>query len=572
MSVRSRGRPRWLPGAAPTLLLLLVGCAYFNSLYNARRLFSEAEADRWSGRPSQARTKYDQAIQKAASSFRSDPEGRWADDALVLMGRAYLQRGEYEKARGALRHALEISRDEKMRARARVYLGAVDIVTGSPAQGVALLDSALVAVSDEEVRSEGHLWRARGNLRLGRADPAWQDLDAAGQAGERLRMEAEATRLGWGVEAGDSLQAFRGSSALLSSPEGRAWADSIAAVSERARRVWGPGAGATMLEGAETAPWPPADRNRLVLSQARLAASAGDTARALEGARRVARTVGPIADEARVLEARWRLPGISEIQELDAIRDLLLPAVGSRQAVAILGWIKKVGLMVEEATNRAQPLSLFAAAEMARDSLRAPLLAKDLFLVYADRAEGASWEGKALLAAMQLSSDPAEEARLRTRLEGMSENVYVQAWKNEEKRQLDYVVVERRLSSALDNVRTRIATQAEERDVLVSQTARMLDSIRTEEEIRRRLAEGDSLLRDSLRADSIRRDSIRQDSVMRADSLARDTAFFRDDSFPPDTSRSGGVPRPVLVPYRQGVVPGSVSPVLRSRGEAEEGP
>lgn len=550
-----------------TLTLVVAGCAYFNSLYNARREFGDAEEDRWTGRTASARGKYQNAIQKAARSFRSDPEGRWADDALVLMGRAYLHRDEWEKARGALSHALEISDDQEMRGRARVYLGAVQIANGNPLEGIALLDSALVTVGDDEVRAEGHLWRARGNLRAGRTDAAWRDLDAAGGNDERRRMAAEAERLGWAVETGDTAQAIRAADALLSSAAGRGWADSMAVVADRARRVLGPSVAARLLEGAGEAPWPPADRSRLLLNRARLAAQAGDTAAALADARRVSSGVGRIADEARVLEARWRLRDVAGVQGLEEIRDLLLPAVGSREAVAMLDWIKKVSLMVEDA-SRGQDMAFFAAAEMARDSLGAPLLAKDLFRVYADRAAGSPWRGKALLAAYQLSPDPEERTELRVRMDSLSENIYVRAWRGREERELDYVVVERRLRDALTNVRTRIRAEAEERDVLVSQTARMLDSIRTQEEIQRRLEEGDSTLLDSIRADSIRRDSIRRDSIRRADSLARDTALFREDSFPPDTTLAPtSPPRPVLVPYRgRALPPPGADPRLRGGG------
>src|SRR5690606_8159917 len=57
----------------------LSACAYFNALYNAKRLFAEAEAAAAKGQASVADASYSQAIEKAAKSLRKDPDGRWAD-------------------------------------------------------------------------------------------------------------------------------------------------------------------------------------------------------------------------------------------------------------------------------------------------------------------------------------------------------------------------------------------------------------------------------------------------------------------------------------------------------------
>lgn len=534
---------------------LVGGCAYFNSLYNARRLFGEAEEARWSGQTSTAHQKYDDAILKAARSFRSDPDGRWADDALVLMGRAYLQRGDWERARGALEHAMEISGDDEMRARARLYLGALEVATGNPSDGVPLLDTALTRVDDGRVRAEGHLWRARGHLASGQVQEGWDDLDAVAGGGERFRVLAEMERLTWAVEVGDTAQARRGARSLLTSQEGQGWADSLSTAAEGSVRIWGPAASARLLEGAAEAPWTPASRSRVLLRRARLLAAAGDTARAIEDARRVSSGVGRLADEARVLEARLRLSEVKEVEELDRIRSLLLPAVGSREAVELLEWIKKIGLMVDQGGAQGQKAAFFAAAELARDSLEAPLLAGQLFQVYATQDRGTAWEGKALIAAVQLTPDPQAKARLLARLDSIPDNVYAQALHRKTDRELDYAAVERRLRAVLDNIHAQVNAEAQHRDVLVSETARLLDSIRMAEEIRERIAEGDSALLDSLRADSILQDSIRMDSIRRADSILRDTAFFEPDSFPPDTTRSGP-PRPILVRLRPGPVPG----------------
>jgi len=94
--VRSRGA---LAGAA---LLLLGGCVYYNAIYNAERAFRRAEALGAVGRDSAAALHYQDVVRKAAAGFREEPRGRWADEALYLLGRARLRRGELTAAESGL--------------------------------------------------------------------------------------------------------------------------------------------------------------------------------------------------------------------------------------------------------------------------------------------------------------------------------------------------------------------------------------------------------------------------------------------------------------------------------------
>ena len=521
-------------------LIILVGCAYFNSLYNAKRAFREAESARLRGESGTAATRYAEAIDKAAKSFRSDEDGRWADDALLLMGRSYVQRGEWARAEAALERVLTLSTDPEMRARAGIFLGATAVATGRRAMGLALLDAGLPVVVDPAVRAEGHLWRARASFSAGRPEEGWISLDEAAQGDGAFKVRTGLERLIRGVEGDDMDQAFRGATLLLVEPEGEVWADSIDAAVERATRLWGPAAAAALLRDVEQSSWAPGRRDRMRLLKADVLAQAGDTASARMDAEAVASGVGRLADEARVTLARWRLKAVDDVEELDGVRGLLLPALGLPEAVRLLEAIKRVGLFVERAGGDGDALALFAGAEMARDSLGSHSLARQLFMVYADRDRGSAWEAKALMATLELTEDLEERRTLTARLDAMPDNVYVQASRRTAVRPTDFTVVERRLQSSLATLHQRVATEAQFRDVVVSETARTLDSIRTAEELRRRIAEGDSVLLDSLRLDSLRVDSLRLDS-MRADSIRR-------DSLPWDTiPRRDTIPRSLLL-------------------------
>jgi len=87
----------WLVFAAAGLLAS--SCAYFNTLYNARKIYGEAEQQRIEaeGDERASREKYKQVVEKCVSLVTSYPDSRWVDDALFLMGKALIRQGEYNK-------------------------------------------------------------------------------------------------------------------------------------------------------------------------------------------------------------------------------------------------------------------------------------------------------------------------------------------------------------------------------------------------------------------------------------------------------------------------------------------
>jgi TolA-binding protein len=73
-------------------------CAYFNTLYNARRIYREAEERReGGGSERELRERYKEVITKCATVVRDYPSSRWVDDALFLMGKALVRQGDPEK-------------------------------------------------------------------------------------------------------------------------------------------------------------------------------------------------------------------------------------------------------------------------------------------------------------------------------------------------------------------------------------------------------------------------------------------------------------------------------------------
>ncbi len=82
------------------LILLALGCAYYNTFFHAQEFFKKAEKARTSshGREGAGKEDYEKAIKKAAMVLAYYPKSRWVDDALMLIGKSYYHLGEYTKA------------------------------------------------------------------------------------------------------------------------------------------------------------------------------------------------------------------------------------------------------------------------------------------------------------------------------------------------------------------------------------------------------------------------------------------------------------------------------------------
>ena len=87
-------------------LTFLSGCVYFNTFYNARKQFDDADRKRREtetrsdrSRRSQAYKKlYMNAIRKASIVLDRHPDSKWVDDALLLIGKAFYWREIHDEA------------------------------------------------------------------------------------------------------------------------------------------------------------------------------------------------------------------------------------------------------------------------------------------------------------------------------------------------------------------------------------------------------------------------------------------------------------------------------------------
>ena len=507
--------------APAALLVVMGGCAYYNSLYNAERAFSDAEQAAARGEGSTALNDYGIAIEKAKRSLKRDPDGRWSDDARFLIARAHFGRGDIPAARPELERVLAESGDGSLKAGAAAYLGAVDIHEGREEAGIQRLTAALAGDPADDMRAFAHLWRGRARLALGDS-AGWNDLDDAAAIAAPAGTAALLERVTWAATSDDYARALQSFADIFQRAETVRWADSLRALARHAAVQFDPHR-ARMLLVPEQGPWNARDRDRIALFRADLALMGGDTAAAIAEARAVAdRATGPTADGARVVMARISLGSARETEELNDIRAALLPAIANTDAQRLIREIKTVGVLLERA-QAGQPLALFAAAELARDELRSPRLARSLFLAYAALAPDAVYAPKARLAANALAVDGAPEP-----IGADTSNVYVAAMRGRGGEA--FTAAEQGLQRALAALRTDATRVADQRDASVRTTIAQLDSVRAAAR-RDSVSLSCGLMLDSLAIAGVRGDSIRaaciRGATLRMDSIIADSLYLR---------------------------------------------
>jgi hypothetical protein len=418
----------------PLACSLLLACGYFNTMYNARRSFGDAERAAARGEREAARRAYTEAIEKAAASYRGHPDGRWADDALFLIGRARFALGEVDAAHAAFTALLAREPQGELRWGALAWLGAAEVRRGRPAEAVVHLDSALANVdAGSDIAATARLWRALARFDLGQSATAWDDLEALRLDDDDAAFQADLAAASRALQLDDSARFRIGATRLLRDADAAPLADSIATLTDAAATRWGAAWVHEVMSAVEGGAWPTAAREEQMLARAMLAARAGDTTAAINEALAVADHAAPVrAASARTLAAQLELARVDSVPGLERVRTMLLPSLADEQVRATVRAIRIAEVLIGRAIEADQPLALFAAAEIARDELNAPRLARSLFIAYARAAPDAVWAPKSMLAAAALSSSAEAHEEVMRWLHGKKSNVYVKAMSGEE--------------------------------------------------------------------------------------------------------------------------------------------
>ncbi len=398
---------------ALAVLLAGAGCAYYNGMYNANRLARQAEKAERQGRTFQADGLWAQAAVRAESVLVHHPNSKWADDAMLLRGRAYKKRNDCPSAIPSLQNAVYSSPDSALVAEAALLLAECYLETGNLIAADAVLGRALDTEDSLALRrarlTQAKIWALAG--RYEEALEVYSNIDPQPSDGMRLLAVAGGGSLGHAASLTDTLMARRDTTVP--------W-DSVLAVAGRRDLRAASALTDRLLEDPDLKPevrarWLLADGLRL---------SSTDPARATErlrGASSAGDGRTPSGSQARLALARLDLARVTDADELAELEPKFLEwqALGGAGGFEI-GRLLAAMTMVRRTVDSVGPdtpqgdLEWFLAAETARDFLRMPRLASRLFQELAELWPASPYAPKALLAVadVQPGLGPALHERL----------------------------------------------------------------------------------------------------------------------------------------------------------------
>jgi len=386
---------------------VLQSCAYYNGMYNANRYSKQAERSERAGRTGEAADRWRLAAIHAESVTVRHPKSRWADDALLVRGRALVHLESWNDAVVVLTDAVRTAPPGEQRREAQLNLGRANLAIRRHAEALVALDSA-VSSGVASRRSEALLYRGRTWMAMGRPTQALADFRASG------RIEARYERVGAALALHDTAAAVELAGGLVTQPfnEGL-WIPLL----EGLGRV-GRSAEAGVLVGrlVERQDVTPGARARLMLADGDRRAALGDAAAASARYRAVVEAVpdSGVARTAIVRLARMDLRSAADSADVFRVRQRL------DQVVVLGGSSGQEALDVLRLLHRADSLAAavaspdafwFLRAELLRDSLGARTLAASAFAAMAELFPASPWTPKGLFAAIVLGPTDADALR-----------------------------------------------------------------------------------------------------------------------------------------------------------------
>ncbi|MFN0149878.1 MAG: TonB family protein [bacterium] len=189
------------------------GCAYFNTFYHAREHFDEAEKARLetsgaphssAGRPGEAAGEagpriskraldlYEKCMKKCAKILTDYQDSRWVDDALLMMGKCAIARGEYATGLRKYEELLEFYPNSELVPDARLQIGVAHLEEGTPASAIPALEAAAADTKRKDLALDAHYYLGRARLAAGDSAAAAAELDlfVAGAYKHPLRKTA----------------------------------------------------------------------------------------------------------------------------------------------------------------------------------------------------------------------------------------------------------------------------------------------------------------------------------------------------------------------------------------------
>ena len=364
---------KWTRRVPVGLLLVTTGCVYYNGIYNAKAAARDGDARLRRGGEGEATTFFQQSAANAESVLVRHPQSTWRARALYLAGRGAALGGQCDRAVGRLTEFLTLTSTETAdRDRARVALASCDVRSSRVGLARARLDS-VVDVRDATTAHQARVWAARAALAAG-------DRDAVAQ----YLSDTDESTLPWElVLASLSAQEYvRVESLLVQRAVHADYRDDVPRV---LRDLWAAEQFAAVdrvVRQYDASRVRDVNRAALHFAAGELHLRAGHDSVARWHLAAVRTLAG--RDTVLALEAAARLHYLAMMHAASLYE---IDTMSSQQDAAIrrLAFSKRVGeqlLLVRLFAQQddATGASHYLAAEIARDSLRAPTLAVSLFM------------------------------------------------------------------------------------------------------------------------------------------------------------------------------------------------
>ena len=150
------------------------GCAYYNTFFNARKYFNDAEnerkkreenikkqgqiSDQLSNKPSVNEIKnYDKSIEKASKVLEIYPKSKYIDDALFLLGQCFFRKEDYNKAKRKFLELIENFQTSAFVGDAQLWMGKTNIELRDYEAAEKNFHDILNSKAKDEIRDEAQL-------------------------------------------------------------------------------------------------------------------------------------------------------------------------------------------------------------------------------------------------------------------------------------------------------------------------------------------------------------------------------------------------------------------------------
>ena len=111
------------------------GCVYYNTFFNARQTYREAEEQQQRSGVEVATgavaQKYSEAVKKASKVLQNHPKSKYADDAILLIGKAFYNTGEYARAKEKFIELATVFRESPLIPESHYYVGMCEYQLGN---------------------------------------------------------------------------------------------------------------------------------------------------------------------------------------------------------------------------------------------------------------------------------------------------------------------------------------------------------------------------------------------------------------------------------------------------------